>query len=356
MDNHIRQLLSEENRLTVPQLGTFATHHITAQILKEEGVILPPRKQVTLDVVEQEDSEHAFQNYVMKTEQIGADEFEANLQAYIHKINEQISLYGIYEIPGVGFLKRDAEGKLFIENNTDYNLLNTSYGLPKLSVHPLQDPPIQKGTAIKDEPVKQTTAHEQPVLAASAKERQEELQEEVAAKSADKIWWLAMIPLIMLFIFLIYLMVDETAQLQFRAWIRGEDQEEIVTVLPQEESVDTNFPTDENTTAVDETDFNSGFDNSSAPDPTPEPEPVRPVVTSPSGNFMVVLGSLSKESAAKKVQKELSKKGIETEIIYNSERNTYRVAVTGLSESAAKSRREELLEVVPGAWVARPNQ
>lgn len=357
MDNHIRQLLSEENRLTVPQLGTFAAHHITAQIMKDEGIILPPRKQVTLDVSEQEDSNNAFQNYVMKTEQIGAEEFQANLEAYIRKINEQISLYGLYEIPGVGFLKRNAEGKLMIENNTDYNLLSTSYGLPKLSARPLQEVALpQKGTPVKDEPLQQTTAQEQIHTEAPAKESPTVAQPlQASTNGADKVWWLAMIPLIMLFVFLIYLMVDETAQLQFRAWISGENAEETVTIVSQEENTSqSSVPADENTD-IDAAGNNS-FDNTTAPEPTDISEPSQPAVTEPSGGFMVVLGSLAKESAAKKLQKEFAAKGIETEIIYNSERKTYRIAITGLSESAAKSKREELLETVPGVWIARPNQ
>jgi cell division septation protein DedD len=352
MDNHIRQLLSEETRLTVPQLGTFATHHITAQILKDEGMILPPRKQVTLDDTEQEDSSNAFQNYVIKTEQIDVDEFNRHLEAYIHKINEQISRYGQYEIPGVGYLKRNAAGKLFIENNTDYNLLNTAYGLPKLYARPIQAAEPQKG-----KPTQQATVQEQ---SADVQQPAKESVQPVSlgtekSNNADKVWWLAMIPLIMLFIFLIYLMVDETAQLQFRAWISGDSQEQIITDLPKEEDT-SSIPVDENTD--DGSTDNNLPDNSIATEPTPEiqPEPVKPAVTEAKGGYMVVLGSLAKESAAEKLQKELSAKGIETEIVYNSERKTYRIAITGLSEASAKSKREELLEIVPNAWVAKPNQ
>jgi cell division protein FtsN len=352
MDNHIRQLLSEENRLTVPQLGTFATHHITAQILKDEGVILPPRKQVTLDDTEQEDSSHAFQNYVIKTEKIGVDEFNQSLKAYINKINEQISQYGLYEIPGVGYLKRNAEGKLLIENNTDYNLLNTAYGLPKLYARPVQVASPPKGKSVKDEPAQQTTAQKQPAPTKTSKKEStvNVPADEQSHNSTDKVWWLAMIPLIMLFIFLIYLMIDETAQLQFRAWISGDYQEQIITDIPSEESTD-NISIDENTN-------NSNADNSTATELTPEiqPEPMQSAITESKGGYMVVLGSLSKESAAEKLQKELAAKGIQTEIVYNSERKTYRIAITGLSEAAAKSKREELLPVVPTAWVAKPNQ
>lgn len=355
MDNHIRQLLSEENRLTVPQLGTFAAHHITAQILKDDGVILPPRKQVTLDDTDQEDSSNAFQNYVIKTEQIGVDEFNQNLEAYIHKINEQISRYGLYEIPGVGYLKRNADGKLLIENNTDYNLLNTGYGLPKLSARPIQVTEPQKGKPAKDEPAQQTTAQEKSTDPQQTESTQAIPAGTVKSNSADKVWWLAMIPLIMLFVFLIYLMVDETAQVQFRAWISGDSQEQVITELPKDENTG-NISVDENTDNGS-TDNNLP-DNSIPTEPTPETqtEPVKPAVTESKGSYMVVLGSLAKESAAEKLQKELSVKGIETEIIYNSERKTYRIAITGLSEAGAKSKREELLDIVPTAWVAKPNQ
>lgn len=347
MDSHIRQLLTEENRLTVPQLGTFAAHHITAQIIKDEGIILPPRKQVTLDSTEQEDDNHTFQNRVMKAEQIGEEEFRARLQDYVNKINEKISLYGMYEIPGVGILKRNEAGKLIIENSTDYNLLDDAYGLPKLAARPVRPAEPPKGKAVKDEPQRQTVVSEQP---AAPPPKKAPVAEKVSdSSSSDRVWWLAMIPLIMLFVFLIYLMVDETAQLQFREWVAGESQEEVITELPQEE-VTNDVPVDENTDMV------SGDIAKPAPEASPESAPPAAVESQSKGSYMVVLGSLAKESAAKKMQKELASKGIQTEIIYNSERNTYRIAVTGLSEAAAKSKREELLELVPGAWIARPNQ
>ncbi len=360
MDNHIRQLLSKENHLTVPWLGTFAAHHITAQILKDEGVILPPRKQVTFDDTEQEDSSNTFQNYIIGTEQIGVDEFNKNLEAYVNKINEQISRYGLYEIPGVGYLKRNADGKLLIENNTDYNLLESSYGLPKLTARPIQAAEPQKSKPVKDEPAQQTTAQEQPDN--TQQTAQESAQTIPAAgngknNNADKVWWLAMIPLIMLFVFLIYLMVDETAQLQFRAWVSGDAQEQVITELPQEENTGDNIPFDENTDISSGND-NNFSDNGTIAEPAPEtqPEPVKPAIDESKGGYMVVLGSLAKESAAQKLQKELAKKGIETEIVYNSKIKTYRIAITGLSEAAAKSKREELIELVPAAWIAKPNQ
>ncbi|MCS7018631.1 MAG: SPOR domain-containing protein [Cytophagales bacterium] len=353
MDYYIRRLLSETNRLTVPQLGTFSAHHITTQILKEQGVILPPRKQVTLDDTEQEDQANVFQNHIIKAEQIDYESFDAQLKAYINHVHEQINRYGFYEIFGVGSLKRDAAGKLFIENNTDHNLLNSSYGLPKLAAAPLQPQEPPKAKPVKDEPVPKATAKETSATSQTTSPKAAPVSEKPSYAAADKIWWLAMIPLVMLFVFLIYLMVDETAQLQFRDWISGNNQQEepIITELPQQEG-----------TAVTQPDEPTDNPENSPDITTAEPAaPALPQITqtntAPSQEgYMVVLGSLAKKSAAEKMQKELAQKGIQTEVIYNSERNTYRIAISGLSESEAKSKREALLSIVPGAWIARPNQ
>lgn len=137
MDKHIRYLLSEGNRVEVPGLGVFTAHYISSQILREQHLILPPRKQVIFTDAEKAEENNSFCHLVMKAEQIDHQAFKTQLESYLNKVYQHIEQHGYYEIPGIGLLKRNAAGKLVLENDTDYNLLNSSYGLPKLFAHPV---------------------------------------------------------------------------------------------------------------------------------------------------------------------------------------------------------------------------
>ncbi|MDW8210179.1 MAG: SPOR domain-containing protein [Cytophagales bacterium] len=346
MDKHIRYLLSEGNRVEVPGLGVFTAHYISSQILREQHLILPPRKQVIFTDAEKAEENNSFCHLVMKAEQIDHQAFKTQLESYLNKVYQHIEQHGYYEIPGIGLLKRNAAGKLVLENDTDYNLLNSSYGLPKLFAHPVA---TQKASVNFETQPQPTSAK---IPSSGQQTASKAITREIVL---DRLWWLAMIPLIMIFVFLVYLMVDEEAQLRFREWVSGESKQE-ETIYLQTRDDDSLKPISIPSQASDAiSDTPKEATNSIQEHP---PSPVSPTQADEvsSGDYMVVLGSLAKESAAKSLQKQLSRRGIATEIIYNPQRNTYRVAITGLSQTAAKHKREELLATFPEAWIARANQ
>lgn len=69
-------------------------------------------------------------------------------------------------------------------------------------------------------------------------------------------------------------------------------------------------------------------------------------------NFSVVVGSFSVKANAEGVQRQLKSAGKNAQIVYNSERNLYRVvAATFATKSEAVQSRNQLMAKYPGAWL-----
>ena len=69
-------------------------------------------------------------------------------------------------------------------------------------------------------------------------------------------------------------------------------------------------------------------------------------------NFSVVVGSFSVKANAEGLQSQLKAAGKNAQIVYNSQRNLYRVvATTFATKSEAAQSRDQLMGQYPGAWL-----
>ena len=69
-------------------------------------------------------------------------------------------------------------------------------------------------------------------------------------------------------------------------------------------------------------------------------------------NFSVVVGSFSVKANAEGLQRQLKAAGKNAQIVFNSERNLYRVvATTFATKSEAAQSRDQLVGQYPGAWL-----
>ena len=69
-------------------------------------------------------------------------------------------------------------------------------------------------------------------------------------------------------------------------------------------------------------------------------------------NFSVVVGSFSVKANAEGLQRQLKAAGKNAQIVFNSERNLYRVvATTFATKSEAAQSRDQLMGQYPGAWL-----
>lgn len=77
------------------------------------------------------------------------------------------------------------------------------------------------------------------------------------------------------------------------------------------------------------------------------------VVSGPGlSNFSVVVGSYSVKANAEGMQGQLKAAGKDAQIVYNSERNLYRVVATTFATKAeAAQSRNQLIGQYPGAWL-----
>lgn len=132
VDEIIGSLLLRHNCVIIPGFGGFVAKQASAQIDYKSGVISPPRKSLLFNrqLISNDGllvSEFALRN------QVAYDEALDNVKQMIGNWNAELSSGNRVSIDKVGFLFFDQERNICFEQDREFNLLLSSYGLG--SVH-----------------------------------------------------------------------------------------------------------------------------------------------------------------------------------------------------------------------------
>ncbi len=360
---HLTALLAQHNKIVVPRLGTFTVSTTHAEMVGEE--ILPPRRHITFLEYEIDDN-HLLKNAVLEAENITETDFEEQVKDFVATLRTQITIFGSYEVAGLGkFLKDDAGNLRFVAEEVQ-NFVGDSFGLPKIAYQTIHATNKQEEEiAVKSKP-KNTTTSETMTLE----------DEKEKWKSSELVWWLVVIPLLFVFAFLIYLFTQKDAMDRFRSFFAGGDN--AVAVNVSEKKSYENFQGQKPETVITA----EQGDNSGKNIPIVEPEREdkekfeTPSVTTPkknstptvvtenmpkakeaqAGKFYIVLGSFSSEDKANKAKVGIDNKGVNSMVVSSKDGKLYRVTY-GVEFSDEKSASEKIKEVSEKlgiqVWVAK---
>lgn len=128
----IKELIYTNNSVPVPGFGTFSSEVQTASLEVFEGVLSPPKKQLSFsEAVDNDDL--LLLKAIQETNDVSHDKAVSELQKYVVELNRALRQKEIIYIKEVGRLYLDFENKVkFYPNNTNFN--TSSYGLPELAV------------------------------------------------------------------------------------------------------------------------------------------------------------------------------------------------------------------------------
>ncbi|MCC5944709.1 MAG: SPOR domain-containing protein [Bernardetiaceae bacterium] len=141
IEKYINLLLSENDEVVVPQVGTFVAGYAGSEIAGAE--IEPPSKKILFYAKLKSDRSELLLNRMQEGEGISREEFAAQLDAFAERMNTALENDEVFEIEGVGKIRRNYEGELEFEQDEAQNFLTDAYGMPKL-----EEPPI---AGLKDE-------------------------------------------------------------------------------------------------------------------------------------------------------------------------------------------------------------
>lgn len=361
---HLTALLARHNKVVVPRLGTFTVSTTQAEMVGEE--MLPPRRHITFSEYEIDDN-HLLKNAVLEAENITEADFEEQVKDFVATLRTQITIFGSYEVVGLGkFLKDDAGSLRFVAEEVQ-NFVGDSFGLPKISyqtIHATNSKQAEE-IVVKSKP-KNTTTSDTMTLE----------DEKEKWKSSELVWWLVVIPLLFVFAFLIYLFTQKDAMDRFRSFFSGGDN--AVAVNVSEKKSYENFQGQKPETVITAEQGDNSGRGTTVVEPEGEDKEKfeTPVVTTPkrnntptvvrenmpkakeaqAGKFYIVLGSFSSEDKANKAKMSIDNKGVNSMVLSSKDSKLYRVAY-GVEFSDEKSATEKIKEVSEKlgiqVWVAK---
>jgi nucleoid DNA-binding protein len=366
IEKYIKELLLTQDKVTVPHLGTFTASFSPSRISADGATLLPPHKDISFSIyIREEDRNDDFMKVVMKAENIGYYDFNESLLAFVEQVQQSIATYGKHHLEGLGTLVKDEYNKIILQQDPNEFLLGDSFGLPTLDtnfinkqkeyetpeideVKPIKTEPseenpnatktkvIDKDEAISRQEVKQT---QEPVEKKPNKQQKTKADATTPERKSDLTWWLAVVPMVFLLAFLIYLFTSPEAMQNFKSYFTSEDKvSEEVNNLINEEETTSSLDSEDNSNLTDE-EINP-IDNrlSDNPPPIQDTKPVTdppPVVKDSkttndelvSGKFYLVYGSFSAKNGAEKARKMLENQGLEAKLLFLSAKNMYRVVI-----------------------------
>ncbi|MCU0450748.1 MAG: SPOR domain-containing protein [Bernardetiaceae bacterium] len=364
MDQYIAQLLQQHPRVVVPKLGTFIASFTGAAVNKAAGQVTPPLSRLAFSISEEGDAS-LLERTVRAATRLDKDGFDERLFQYVQGIFNALNVGGQYAVEGVGVLQKTDDGHIGLVPHGQLALPDDHFGLPALSGKPLtpgqgeSSAPVAKPETVGGAAIGQSIPVNPP-----PKKQTEAVP---APGAANNRWWWAVIPLALLFLVLLYWMLDPQALNGVRAWFKGNEvvQADLEPVERPVTQPDNQVPLDTDVPAVEQ-------ENPATVEPAPAPKPLaeekpkekeavkkeKPVQetapepapaetntysTSLPPGYFVQLGAFSKEASAIKLKRSAQNAGHSTDIILHPERKLYLVVIGGLAdEQEANTKAGEL--------------
>lgn len=137
----LQELLFDNQRITLPGVGTFLLEEIPASFLEESNIMLPPTKKIVFDGKQTKNDGLLENAYARKTGLILEDS-KRDLLFLSKKVKEAISNDLKVVIPGFGTLYNNS-GEISFEKDKDFDVSPESFGLDAITIEQTQMPPMQ---------------------------------------------------------------------------------------------------------------------------------------------------------------------------------------------------------------------
>ncbi len=136
LDSYISDLLYRYECVTVPGLGAFLSHKVSAKLDAETQIFFPPKKRLSFNS-QLKDNDGLLANYIAKAENISYEESLRRIQSYYRFIDTELSDKGNVELNKIGALSKTDSGSIIFEPNQEINYLTEAFGLSSYSAKPV---------------------------------------------------------------------------------------------------------------------------------------------------------------------------------------------------------------------------
>ncbi len=131
VQNHIKELLFEQDCVVIPDFGGFVTNFDCAKINETNRFIAPPQKWLAFNALLKND-DGLLSNYIAQEENISREQANLQIKSFVEATKRYIQFDNSYFIEGLGTFSQNEENKIQFQSKPSNNFYSESFGLENL--------------------------------------------------------------------------------------------------------------------------------------------------------------------------------------------------------------------------------
>ena len=131
VQDHIKELLFEQDCVVIPEFGGFVTNFDCAKINETNRFIAPPQKWLAFNALLKND-DGLLSNYIAQEENISREQANLLIKDFVEATKRYIQFDNTYFIEGLGTFSQNDENKIQFQSKTSNNFYSESFGLENL--------------------------------------------------------------------------------------------------------------------------------------------------------------------------------------------------------------------------------
>lgn len=338
VQNHIKELLFEQDCVVIPDFGGFVTNFDCAKINSTNRFIAPPQKWLAFNALLKND-DGLLSNYIAKEENISLSQANLKVKTFVEDTRRYLKFDKTYSIDGLGTFSQNDEERIQFQPKTSNNFYSESFGMENVFLKKSESLQNELQLVLSPNVVSNTTV--QQVFAADDREPMAEVLEDEEAYTYQRGRFSKVLPYvygivgsIMLFS-VIYFLDNQNSNLSSLNPFQSQKNAQLVAkpIVKEEVAVIT-----------------SKLENEIETKPITETKIV-PIVelkntkTETNNSFFIITGSFGSKQNAKKLLNTLKNKGFENAEIIYPKRNEKLIKVSAGGFSNESDANHEALKV-----------
>jgi nucleoid DNA-binding protein/cell division protein FtsN len=175
VQNHIKELLFEQDCVVIPDFGGFVTNFDCAKVDPTSRFITPPQKWLAFNSLLKND-DGLLSNFIANEEGISREQANQKIKAFVEDTKRYISFDKNYTISGLGTFSQNEENKIQFQPKTSNNFFSESFGMETIYLKK-SDSSGQELQVVHTPPVASNSTMQQ-VFASKDREPMAEVMEE----------------------------------------------------------------------------------------------------------------------------------------------------------------------------------
>ena len=310
VQNHIKELLFEQDCVVIPEFGGFVTNFDCAKINSSNRFISPPQKWLAFNALLKND-DGLLSNYIAKEDNVSISQANFKVRNFVDDIKKYLRVNKTYSIDGLGTFSQNEEEKIQFQPKSTNNFYSESFGMENIFLRKSES--LQNELQVVLIPNVVSNATIQQVFASDDRESMAEILEDEAVYSFQKGRFSKVLPYVygivgsMILFSAIYFLDNQKSNLSSLNPFQFQKN-----VLP------VSMPILKEDVALVTTKFENETESKSTVETNIEPVvEVKSTIIESNNRFFIITGSFGSKQNAKKLLTTLKNKGFENaEIIY----------------------------------------